>query len=91
MKRILKFALEEVLAQTVELPRGAQILKVSTQQGKLRLWAVCDETAPLEPRSMAIYATGETVPDDPGQFLDTLFVNQGRIVCHVFETTGVKT
>ena len=34
------------------------------------------------------YGTGHDVPDEPGQYVGTFFMNGGSLVFHVFETTS---
>lgn len=93
MKRIYKYPLEMTDAQTIELPVGAQILSVQTQdQGRMFkdvracIWAVVDPLAARQKRMVSMVGTG--VPFGDGlalfDFLGTVQFEEGRLVLHVF-------
>ena len=66
----------------VPMPSGAQLLQAGEQAGGIVVWALVDPEAPLEDRWVSIYGTGHEVPEDPGVYLNTVFV--GPLVFHVF-------
>lgn len=84
--KIWKFKLDITDEQTVEMPAGARILSVQMQQGDCCLWALCNENAAYERRHIAIYGTGNPMPDDPGAYLATFQLHSGATVFHAFET-----
>jgi len=84
--RIWKWTLATTDRQTLHMPQGAQILSVQTQGDECQLWALCDERVPKEERRFVIHCTGNPMPDgDPGQYLGTYQLMEGKLVFHVFE------
>ena len=86
--KILKYGLASHRHQTLMLPQGAEILTVQLQKEQLQLWAVVDETSPLEPRQIARYYTGMSeLPLEPGRHIATVQSEGGTHVDHFFEVT----
>ena len=84
--RIWKWTLATTDKQTLNMPKGAKILTVQTQGEEAQLWALCDETAPKEPRQFVIHGTGNPMPPgDPGTYIATYQLMGGSLVFHVFE------
>lgn len=87
--RIWKFPLAVADQQLIEIPRGAKLLTAQIQYGdKLNLWALVDEHAPKGRRLIAIYGTGNPLPDegfDFGRYIATFQIAQGALVFHVFD------
>lgn len=81
--RVWKYTLRIVDLQTLQIPIGARFLSVQMQEGQPQIWALVDENAQLEPRSLAIYCTGQPIWNNPGLFIGTFQV--GAFVFHVFE------
>lgn len=86
--RIWKFPLALVDIQSVEMPAGAKLLDVQLQRDLLCLWALCDEQAPIETRSIAIIGTGNPVPELPMIHIATFQLAGGDLVFHAFEVTA---
>jgi hypothetical protein len=86
--KIWKWTLQSAEVQTIEVPRGAKFLSVQVKDEMPQLWALCGETTEYEPRKIAIYATGHTIPDDPGKYISTFLMHNGTLVFHAFEVTG---
>ncbi|MHB8772989.1 MAG: DUF7352 domain-containing protein [Syntrophales bacterium] len=84
--RIWKFSLDITDEQTVMIPRGAKLLDIQVQDAAPRLWALCEPTAPREPRRIAIYGTDELIIGDPGEYIATFLLSRGEKVFHAFET-----
>lgn len=85
--RIWKFPLEVADQQKVKMPTGAKILTAQMQGDTCCLWALVDETRPrfeFEIRDIAIYGTGNPMPDEPGDYIAT-FQIMGGLVFHAFE------
>lgn len=57
MDVIWKYPLN-VGSQTIELPRGADLLHIAEQHGCLTLWARVAPTAPLVTRNVLVVGTG---------------------------------
>lgn len=83
--RIWKWTLIPTDVQTIEVPAGAKLLDVQIQCDMPQLWALCDESAPKEPRRIAIYGTGNPMPDEPGEYIATFQMHGGALVFHAFE------
>jgi hypothetical protein len=85
--RIWKWTMAVADLQTVEMPRGAQVLSVQMQGGAPQLWALVDEDARTEPRTFATYGTGNPMPEvfTHGRFVDTYQMHGGSLVFHVFD------
>lgn len=90
MKQIFKYRLPiETPTPTgyfvVEMPRGAKVLHVHSQepdQVAPFLWALVDANAPKEPRAFAIHGTGHPHNADPAEYLGS--AHCGPFVWHVF-------
>jgi len=83
--RIWKWTLKVNNQQKISMPAGAKPLSVQIQHGGLQLWALCDENAQRVERTIAIYETGESIPDEPGEFIGTFQAGGGGLVFHVFD------
>lgn len=68
--------------QTARVPVGAKFLTVQMQYGAPTLWFLCNESAPKEDRTIAMFGTGNPIPDNPMEYIGTI---QERLVWHVFE------
>lgn len=86
--RIWKWEIEVICQQTMMLPAGAKLLDVQMQGEACCVWALCDEAAPKEPRHVAIYGTGNQMPDEPGEYIATFQMHGGALVFHAFELAG---
>lgn len=67
----------------IDMPYGARILALQTQDGTPTLWALVDPRSPLAPRTFLITFTGYTVPDDAGRYVGTW--QSDLFVFHLFE------
>ena len=98
-KTIWKFELEIGDNQKLELPIGAEILTVHTQNEIPCLWALVDPDADQETRHFEVYGTGHPVRYDSNRakpklgidriYIGTFQLHNGILVFHVFEYTGV--
>lgn len=71
MKAIYKYSLPVQEKLTIELPRGAQIIRVEDVAGLFWLWAIVDPEAEKEPRHIECYKTGQPI-ETPLQHLKYL-------------------
>ena len=85
--RIWKWVLNVTDRQTIKMPALATLLSVQMQGSACCLWALCDPNAPDEQRTLAIYGTGNPMPDDPGRYIATFQMSGGELVFHVFDAT----
>jgi len=88
MKTIYKYKLEIIDHQTVMMPIGAIILSANVQYKNICIWAVVDTDKIEEPREIIIRGTGHPMLIRNYKFIDTLFINNGKLVFHVFEALG---
>lgn len=86
---IYKYQLSNGGATTIDMPIGAQILCVQTQDGFLCLWALINPSAPKESRRFEVYGTGWEMTSPPGKYIGT--VQEGPYVLHVFESDQLYT
>lgn len=84
-KRIHKWTLAVTDRQTLALPAHAQLLTIQLQHEHPQLWALVDTGAPFEDRTIAIYGTGNPLPDKPGEYIATFQMDGGALVWHGFE------
>lgn len=87
-KTIWKFTLEVKDIQTLDMPKGAEILTVQFQETHGQLWALVDPEAEIEERDIEIFGTGNPIHCDMGltrQYIGTYQMHGGNLVWHVFE------
>lgn len=86
MKTIWKYDLPAI-GGSIELPRSAEILTIQTQYGQPKLWALVsmDDQEPPVKRTFKVYGTGHVLPDNPGKYIGTFQMFEGKIVFHLFE------
>jgi hypothetical protein len=92
-KRIYKYPLLITGIQMVELPVGAEILTVQTQNESPCLWALVDHNE-IEKKKVLIemFGTGHDVQYGMGasrKYISTFQLKGGSLVFHAFEYTGV--
>ena len=87
MKKIWKYTLEPEC--TLDMPKGAIVLDVQTQNDKPQLWALVDPNETTEERRFCSFCTGENCPDNHGKYIGTFQIRErelvGDLVFHVFE------
>jgi hypothetical protein len=74
--------------QTVVLPEGAQILTVWTQDEQPCLWALVDDQAEYEGRTIITHGTGHPAEEPGLEYIGTYHLKDGALVFHVFEEVG---
>lgn len=85
MKRIFKWTLAMVGEEQIDLPTGAEILCVQMQGEHPQIWALCDPGQPKTSRTIVTYGTGHSIPDNPGHYIGTFQLFEGKFIGHVFE------
>lgn len=84
--RIFKYSLAITDLQIIALPVESRILTVQMQHNQPTLWAMVDESIThKEARKIAIYGTGNPMPNEPGTYISTFQSYGGDKVWHVFE------
>lgn len=68
-----------------QLPVGARVLKAAVQEGAITLWIALDPRRATEARQFGVYATGEHLPIGAKSHVDTVLIEDGAYVFHVFE------
>ena len=82
MKRIYKYELED--GRGVEMPIGAKVLTIQTQNGLPYIWALVDIDAECDFRYFTIVGTGHDFPNaDDFNYINT--IQDGPFVWHIFE------
>lgn len=61
---IFKYQMPVLEEFTMELPEGAQILRVEDQGGMFWMWAMVNTEAPTETRCFRAFKTGAKIPDN---------------------------
>lgn len=69
----------------VLMPIGARVLTAREQMEDIFVWAEVDPNAAQETRHFCVYGTGQEMPDDPGTYIGTAMIDDGRFVFHVYE------
>lgn len=86
MNRIFKYRLEVADEQEIELPSGARILTVQTQQGTPCLWAIVDDEDVASKRRIRVVGTGHPIRNISNlSYVGTFQLMSGNLVFHVFE------
>lgn len=60
---IFKYQMPVLEHFTMQLPQGAEIIRMEDQGGMFWLWAVIDTEAPVEEREFYAFKTGAKIPD----------------------------
>lgn len=85
MITVYKYPFEIADQVTIDLPKGARILKVETQGGQPCLWALVDTDQKRVPKNFLIFGTGHQM--DRGMLMVGEHVatfQQGPFVWHMF-------
>lgn len=85
-KVIFKYQMPVLEKFTMNLPAGAQIIRVADQGGMFWLWAVVDTNAPDEPRNFVAVKCGANVPEGDLNYIGfcAIFVQQ-ELGLYIFE------
>ena len=84
---IHKYDLPEKDAFTLELPRGAKILAIQTQNAKPKFWALVNAKAVKVKRNFVCVGTGHEFDGAKKKYVGTYQQHGGALVLHVFEVT----
>lgn len=85
---IYKYPLDTKDTNILELPKGAQILTVQTQNNIPCIWAlVNDKETEKESRFINTFGTGHPIDSSPRKYIGTYQLHNGALVFHVFEET----
>ena len=88
MKKIIKYVLEVVDEQIINIPLPAVILSVTEQEVHIALYAIADDDkgVPTESVDILIKGTGHRIKDDIDRyaFIDTVKLFNTNMEFHVF-------
>ena len=83
--RIIKYRLDPVRRQTIEVPAGSFVSHVHEQDGAATLWLIRPAGMLLLHKwQVTCLSTGDSIPDDAGRHVGTAHIHGGRTVVHVF-------
>lgn len=72
---------------TLQIPKGAEILSIDTQNDVGYLWILVDADKPFEDREFCLFGTGQSITIDRQDlyFIGTFHQGYGVLIWHVFE------
>ncbi len=82
---IYKYLLKPQSVQTVEMPKGAQILTAQFQNKTICLWALLNLEGFATKRTIEICGTGLPLDFHPRVFISTVQDPVNGLVWHIFE------
>lgn len=87
MRTILKFPIPWPLQDRfdIEMPNGADVLTVQTQDGRACIWAAVDPEAVRVKTGFILHGTGHTLSEEAGSYVGTFQLLGGDLVFHLFE------
>ncbi len=85
MQTILKYDAYLADDMLIEMPAGAQLLSVQSQNERPQLWALVDRSRPPVKRRLFFKVTGEPISELPGTYLATVLLFQDALVLHYFD------
>lgn len=99
MRAIYKYVLQPCTTQTLQvkplgnLPFKEQVLKVATQDERICVWCLVDQTQPEREVGIAIVGTGQMLPDyiQKENYVDTVMLAGGVLVFHAFVIPEVQS
>lgn len=85
-KAVFKYAIRVTDTQTVTMPTGAKPISAQCQRGVLCVWAEVNPDPGVRQvrRLFRVFDTGHTMPENPGQFIDTVQMHDGNLIFHVY-------
>lgn len=86
-RRIIKYRLDPVKVQMIEVPEGAKPIHVHAQDGHVCIWFLRpDGMRILTARTVTCLSTGEPIPSPvrDSDYIGTAHIHEGRTVVHVF-------
>lgn len=90
-KKIFKYQLETTDVQRIEMPQGAEILCIQTQNEVPCIWALVEPNATVTKRTFEIFGTGHNVPENVNRtYVGTYQLHNGGLVFHCFELVSLS-
>jgi hypothetical protein len=88
MRKVFKYNIPFADHFTMELPIGAEILKVDMQANDPKMWALVNPNASPEIRHFRWAGTGHEITEQYLKHIDTFFMYETQLVWHIFEVVG---
>jgi hypothetical protein len=86
MKTIWKYKFNISDNILIEMPKGAEILTVQTQDGEPCIWALVDtEQKTIVDRHFELYGTGHPFTETEKKYIGSFQLLEGQLVFHLFE------
>lgn len=87
MKTIHKYVIStNVTCNKISMPMGAKIISAHEQHGEVCIWAIVNTELAMEIRNIVVFGTGQQIIKALNlSFIDTVHLNSGDLVFHVFE------
>lgn len=85
---VWKFKLEVKDRQSIEMPQGAEILDIQTQNNEICIWALVDIDAKMDVRHFEVWGTGHKHYYEDykkADYLGSVQTENGKFVWHIFE------
>ena len=85
IRKVFKYQLKIQEEQEIELPSHSRVLSVKNQRNSIVLYAeVRKDIKETNKIKVFLVCTGDKVPSDATLFLDTILLNDGNYVLHVY-------
>jgi hypothetical protein len=85
MEKIWKYEIELTDTQEIEMPRNAKILSCQMQWSNTCIWAKVETGNRMETVTIDVIGTGNPISEFNREFIDTIQLNGGALVFHVFK------
>jgi hypothetical protein len=85
---IFKYDIQIEPREMIQMPAGAQPLRVVVDAVGPKLYALVDESQPAKPRIFRNIIAGDRFDPTNMIYVDTYVVGDGRFVGHLFEVVG---
>ncbi len=83
--RIIKYPLDVQRRQIIEVPAGSFVAHVREQHDRATLWLIRPAGMLLLHKwQVTCLSTGESIPDDVGDYAGTAHIHNGQTIVHVF-------
>lgn len=86
MITIYKYKVEMSEDFLIRMPKGAEVLSVQVQHGRVQIWARVDTSQPEVPYRFGVHGTGHELYDftENAPFIGTFQIAEGSLVFHLF-------
>lgn len=85
IREIWKYDINIDGSTIISMPKGARIMTIQVQNNIPCMWVYVNPSAEKEQRTFETFYTGEPIYLADREYLGTYQLNNGKLVCHVFE------